>query len=244
MTVVSELLNLNYLVYSSYKTGTQTLVRTLNGNGLVSKHCHALKHIGLEKGEFESLLDQYLTVNNKKLEVVTVFREPLARHASSFFQRYGSKPVRLKLVSSVTETIIYKYSIEQLQEKFLSELRHRTLPRFRESIHEIFQELCVDTHELRFNRETGIGRFETRNVKLHMLRFDTLFADPVRVLGEITGKDMTIMPTNVGEKKWYSSIYSDFKASLVVPSDIAREVYADNRDLLDLFYTEADRPGN
>ena len=77
-----------------------------------------------------------------------------------------------------------------------------------------------------------------------MLRFDTLFADPVRVLGEITGKDMTIMPTNVGEKKWYSSIYSDFKASLVVPSDIAREVYADNRDLLDLFYTEADRPGN
>jgi hypothetical protein len=240
MKFSDELLNLDYLVYSSHKSGTQTLVRTFSEHGLACKHCHYVKGLGIAKGEFESYLDQYLDANSRKLEVITVFREPLERHASSFFQQYGSRPLRFKEVASKSETIIYNYSIKQLQEKYLLELKSGMLAGYRESLHDICRELRVNIRDFLFNHETGIGRFETRNLKLYMLRFDIFFADPARILTEITGKNIEIMPKNVSSRKWYGSIYSDFKASLVVPQDIALDVYAAKRDLLTLFYPEGE----
>ncbi len=44
----------------------------------------------------------------------------MERHVSSFFQWHGSKPLRLKEVENEFETIIFRYTIEKLQEKFMS----------------------------------------------------------------------------------------------------------------------------
>ena len=37
-----ELLGIDYLVYSSHKTATQTVVNTLRNNGFKSIHCHSI----------------------------------------------------------------------------------------------------------------------------------------------------------------------------------------------------------
>ncbi len=108
--IENKLLKLDYLIFSSHKTGTQTLTRTLISNGLKCKHCHNLKQIGLQEGLFQSYLERYQKQNNKKLKVITVFRDPIERHISSFFHFYGTRPLRLKELKNESETILMIYT--------------------------------------------------------------------------------------------------------------------------------------
>ena len=149
MAFANELLNLDYLVYSSHKSGTQTLVHTLKRSGFRCKHCHYLPNIDLKSGDFTGYLESYFQRNKKKLDVITVFREPMERHISSFFQGYGSRPLRLKEVENELETIIYKYTINQLQEKYIKELRSQSLIGFTESMHDMAGRLHEKVTDIR-----------------------------------------------------------------------------------------------
>lgn len=237
MAFANELLNLDYLVYSSHKSGTQTLVSTLNNSGFRCRHCHFLPNIDLKSGDLNAYLENYFQKNNKKLDVITVFREPMERHISSFFQGYGSRPLRLKGVESEIETIIYKYTIDQLQEKYIAELRSHSLIGFRESMHDIATELQIKTNDLIYDNEKKFGIFETKRIRLFFFRFDVLFNDLNGLLAKITQGDIIIKNANMSEGKWYRDIYSKFKASLVIPNDIVVEIYDLKRDLINLFYS-------
>lgn len=239
MKFTSELLSLDYLVYSSHKSGTQTLVNTLKSSGFRCRHCHYLPNIGIKNGDFRLYLESYFQKNNRKLNVITVFREPLQRHISSFFQGYGTKPLRLKEVENEIETIIYKYTINQLQERYISELRSQSLIGFRESVHDIIKELQINTSDLVYNSERRFGIFETQNIRLFMFRFDILFNDLDGLLNEITKNNIVIKNSNISGSKWYRDIYAKFKKSLVIPDDIVLEVYTEKCDLIKLFYPRA-----
>jgi len=237
MVFTNELLNLDYLVYSSHKSGTQTLVSTLNSSGLRCRHCHFLPHINLKTGDFRSYLESYFQKKSRKLGVITVFREPMERHISSFFQGYGTRPLMRREVKNKVETIIYNYTINQLQEKFISELRSRSLIGYPESIHEIIKELQISTNDLVYHNGRRFGIFETQYIRLFMFRFDILFNDLGRLLAEITHKNIVIKNSNMSESKWYRDIYIQFKKSLVIPDDVVLDVYALKRDLIELFYS-------
>ena len=237
MALADELLNLDYLIYSSHKTGTQTLTRTLNSNGFKCRHCHYLPNIDLNNGEFRRYLESYLKKNRKKLNVITMFREPMERHVSSFFQGYGSRPLRLKEVENKHETIIYKYTIKQLQEKYISELRDHSLIGFHESIHDICRELSVRTDNLEYSNTKRFGLFETELIRLFLFRFDILFDNFNHLLTRVTDKNIIITNSNISNQKWYRKIYTEFKASLVIPDDVISEVYNQKQDLINLFYS-------
>jgi hypothetical protein len=232
-----ELLNLDYLVFSSHKTGTQTLTHTLNNSGFKCRHCHFLSNIDLKSGDFRSYLEHYLRKNHKKLNVITVFREPMERHTSSFFQGYGTRPLNLKEVENEFETIIYKHTIKQLQEKYITELRSQSLIGFPESIHAICQELQIDVNDLTYNNKTQFGIFETEYIRLFLFRFDILFNNFAHLLTEITNKNIVQKNANVSADKWYRDIYSEFKESLVISHDYISEVYALKKDLINIFYS-------
>jgi hypothetical protein len=238
MAFANKSLNLDYLIYSSHKSGTQTLVSTLNRNGFRCRHCHFLSNIDIKSGNFLSYLESYFRKNRKKLDVITVFREPMERHISSFFQGYGARPLRLKEVENELETIIYKYTVDQLQEKYISELRSHSLIGFTESMHEIAKELQISTGNLVYNNERRYGIFETQLVRLFFFRFDVLFKNLDSLLAEITRKKMVIKTSNRSESKWYRNIYSRFKRTLVIPDDVVLGVYTLKRDLIEVFYSE------
>ncbi|MCB1866486.1 MAG: hypothetical protein KDG50_13790 [Chromatiales bacterium] len=237
MEFPENLLNLDYLVYSSHKTGTQTLVETLNSSGFRCRHCHVLGNMGLSSGEFRRYLDRYLERNNRKLNVITVFREPVERHVSSFFQGHGSRPLRLNEVKSRFETIIYKHTIEQLQELFVSELRSRSIIGFSESLHELCRECAVDTSDLAFDESRQSGVFETPQMRIYLFRFDLLFSNLTKLLSEITGRTLCIRDSNMSNSKWYRDIYTRFKSSLVIPGNVVSETYGLKGDLIRVFYS-------
>lgn len=231
-----ELLDLDYLVFSSHKSGTQTMQATLNGSGFNCRHCHFLHNFDLKSGDFSQYLKTFLKYNHKKLNVVTVFRDPMERHISSFFQYYGTRPLKRKEVENETETIIYQYTIKQLQEKFISELRDKSLHGFTDSLHTILQELSISANDLIYDQERSFGFYETEIIRLFFFRFDILFSNFEYLVSQMAQTNIAQKNTNISQSKWYFQVYSEFKESLVVPKDIIMEVYNLKHDLISLFY--------
>ncbi|MFB1036816.1 MAG: putative capsular polysaccharide synthesis family protein [Sinobacterium sp.] len=237
MTIEDELLDLDYFVYSSHKTATQSITRTLNHNGLKCRHCHFFKNTGLKSGEFQTYIKNYLQKNKRKLNVITVFREPMERHISSFFQGHGTRPLRLKEVENEFGTIIYRYTIEQLQKQFITELSDKSLIGFPESMHDICHELQISTSELNYDEKRQFGIYETEEIKLHILRFDVLVRNYENILSNLSGMRIEEKMSNLSGLKWYKDIYSEFKSSLTVDHNVISEVYNSKADLINLLHT-------
>lgn len=231
-----ELLNLDYLIYSSHKTATQSLVATMYRNGFKCKHCHYVQNIGIDSGDFKDYVEQYHVKNKKKLNIISVFREPIERHISSFFQGYGTKPIRLKEVADETETIIYNSSTVQLQKKFISELNDNSLIGVRESLYDLSDELKLDITMLRYDDIKNVGLYETEHCLIHLFRFDILVNNMEMLLSEVSGSSIKKYDENISNSKWYAHFYSDFKSSLVIPRTTIANIYHSKQDLIKLFY--------
>lgn len=236
MVFSDELLDLDYLIYSSHKTGTQTLKATLKRNGFRCQHLHGLRNIGLEAGDFSPWLSAYREKHGKPLRVITVFREPVERHISSFFQAHGSRPLRLGEVKHESETIIFRYTIDELHQRFVTELRERTLIGLPDAMDEIASEVSLPLSAFSFDAGPGIGRVNTETLSLTMLRFDQLFASFDRLLAEAVGKPLQQHNVNMGDQKWYSEIYREFKRTVRIPEDVLVDVYKHKKKLIELFY--------
>lgn len=233
---LAELTNLDFFVYSSHKSGTQTLVSSLNASGAKSRHIHTLSNINLPKRSLPFILDNYLLKNNKKLNVITIFRNPFERHISSFFQWHGTRPLRLRQMKDVRETLIFKSSIDKLQEIFLSELKDQSLNGFDDSLHEIFQELEICADDLKYSKHKKYGIYETEKIKIYFLRHDVFFNEFEILLSEICGLKIVQKNKNMSSDKYYKEIYAEFKKSLSAPYEIISRVYDSKADLMRLFY--------
>lgn len=235
--IENKLLKLDYLVFSSHKTGTQTITRTLNSNGFKCKHCHNLKQIGLQEGQLLSYLELYLKQNNRKLHVITVFRDPMERHISSFFHFYGTRPLRLKELKNESETILMRYTIENLQKRFISELQEGSLVGMPEALHTICEELHIDIDQIHYDHGKEIGLYETEYIKLFVFRFDTFFEDFVPKLRDITGGNIKVQKiVNISSEKWYKDIYQEFKKTLKIPPQLIYKIYNTRRDIITVLF--------
>ena len=230
--------DLDYLVYSSHKSGTQTVTATLRRSGYRAVHLHRLSGRGMTAGTgaFESYLDDYCESRRGKLAVISTFRPPMERHISSFFQRHGVGVVREGLTASNEETIIARCSVGELQRMFIEQVATQSLPGYHESLHELCDEIAVTTGDLSFDLERGVGSFETDRIKLTLFRFDQLFGSFPDLLDSAMGRKFSAQLANMNEKQWYKPIQDEFKASLKIPTDVIEGLHATKRDLIELFY--------
>lgn len=235
-------LNLDYFVFSSHKTATQTIINSLKHHNFICQHCHSLydKTMRFEPGGFPDFLEQYYLKNQRKLNIITVFREPIERYVSSFFQWYGDGVVRTKQVQSVADTIINKYSIKELQARLINELISQTHVNagMLESLDQFCSELNIDMSDLHYDTEKQHGLVEMDHCKLFVLRFDTLINENglERILSEVTGQPVTQINANLSSSKWYYKIYTEFKTSFKIPRNKIIHIYESKRALLDVFY--------
>lgn len=242
----TALLGIDYLVYSSHKTATQTLAGTLRANGYGCTHCHSLTNrtVNLKSGELGTFLAWYHRVNGRKLRVITAFREPVQRLVSSFFQWHGEGVLRQGLVDGVAETIIATHSTEDLLEVFIRELRsdppegHARVGRL-ESLDQICAELDVGVGDLDYEPDRGFGVTELPHCTLYVTRFETLAGAGVETfLTEITGTAITRYDANISANKWYADAYRDFRTELRIPGDVLLGIYAARRPIIDLVRPE------
>jgi len=228
----------DFLIYSSHKTGTQTLVATLRASSRTACHLHTLPALGLEAGggQFAALLGEWRRSHGRKQRVISVFRLPLERHISSFFQWHGSGAIRTGLVPSTEATVIARLDLSEQMALFERELRQQTLVGYRDSLTEMAAELGLEWSTLHFSEREGCGRVETSDMEASLFRFDSLFADYPESMAQVVDLPLIPCSTNLSKHKWYSHKYADFKAALRLPANLIRNVYEDKRRLIDVFY--------
>jgi hypothetical protein len=236
------LLDIDCLVYSSHKTATQTVAHTLRLNNYKCIHCHSLggETTRLERGTFAQYLEEYHLCNRRRLNIVTIFREPIERYVSSFFSYYGWGVVRKKSVRDATDTIIHKLTVQELQERFVNDVDSRAWHGLHESIDEICSELNIGITDLNYDVERRYGLVEMDDCRLFIFRFDVLTDGNVKyLLSQVTGRasaEITQKDTNLGSDTWYRDKYAEFKASLKMPQSMIRKIYEARRDMISLLY--------
>lgn len=138
-------MNLNsieFLIYSSHKTSTQSLVSILNINKYKSIHCHHIRNLKVllkpnqqvNKEMFIQALINYKNNNKKKLKIVTIIRNPIDRLISSLFQSYHTDELNYK---KIEDTTINLKNLNELEEFYKESIQNDTLPGGVESIDEL-----------------------------------------------------------------------------------------------------------
>lgn len=236
---IKPLLGIDYLVFSSHKTATQSIKKSLNKTGFVCKHCHHPNNLGLGRGDLRRLAHRYDESNARKLPIITVFREPIARHISSFFQTHGWKPISGKSNVLQEETIIHQLPVDALIERFRSEVSNRRLRGRHEALDMISKGLEIPIEDMHFDPRARIGVSEHDLACLHILRFDQLIGDFAPLLERVCGRPVRQSNKNVTDDKWYNDKYAAFKKALRMTEAEVAGVYEERRPLIDLMYEES-----
>ena len=174
-----DIKNLDYLLYSSHKTGTQSIKNTLIQNGYKSKHIHTLKHLISENLSCvdmshekvkEIFLNKIKDLNKsgKKLKIITCIRDPMDRLLSSFFQSYHSDKVMFNNYLP-HETPVMTLNKGNLINMYRSLIINNKLPGGYESLEELFD--IFNFNELELIEKDNYYCYENEYVEIIVIKF-------------------------------------------------------------------------
>lgn len=160
-------LDSDYFIYSSHKSGTMSLRKMLN-----TGHIHELKNVNYTKESFTDDIIHFKIINNKKLKIITVLREPSKRVISSYFQLHHDREIR-ELKAGIDNTTIINTDTNILIKNIENFIKNKRYPK--ESLYEI-----MDIFHFYFNDisvKDNYAYYENNVIELYILDFDRLIDD-------------------------------------------------------------------
>jgi len=235
--------DLDYLIYSSHKTATQSLLSIFKANEVNSKHCHYIEH--LRRGDKSKIktyaemkkafiddLNEYKKYYNKKINIVSIIRNPIDRLPSSFFQTHHTDEISF-FKKEEQETTVSKNTIEELILIFIDKIKNKKLRGGVESIDEMSHIFQVDIISmLKYNNYYYY--FENELINLFVLDFNKIISDKnLEYLHKCLGLNLTKNSSaNLSSQKIYYEKYKEFKKVLPSIENILKSNY-------NIFYFEA-----
>ena len=215
--------SLDFLVYSSHKTSTQTLRSILNCNNYKSVHCHLIWQLEytlkldhpIKKEQFIQYLHNYKIKNNKKLKILSCIRNPKDRLISSFFQSFHSDEIAFKKIKKNNTTIIVK-SEDELITIYEELIRKKKLCGYCESLDELSTIFNINVLELLKKKENYY--YLNHNLfELYVLDFNCIINNNIslKYLNNILNINLKKLRTNnLSSKKIYYNKYKNVKKKL------------------------------
>jgi len=215
-----ELNDLDFLVYSSHKTSTQTLVTILNKNNYKALHCHVINNLKLNlinpptKETFKQYLIKYKNIKKKKLRIITCIRNPINRLLSSFFQSFSTDEIIIKNINEENTTISIKDEDELciMYEKIINNSK---LPGRVESLDELSIILDINILEKLENKK-DYYYLNNDLFELYVLDFNKIIDKNVlNYLNRILKLDLKILASsNLSKNKNYYNKYQNVKKKI------------------------------
>lgn len=216
--------NLDYLIFSSHKTSTQSLLKILHKNNYKASHMHVLFHLSLLHPEcnkiyklsdlkqiFLEKVKLYVTTNKKKLSIISIVRNPLDRLLSSFFQSYHSDEIDFKHIRP-HETTVSKLNENELYVLYYNNILNGSLPGMVESIDQL--SYVFDTDIIRHLKQiNNYYFFENDYIKLYVLKYkEIISANNISYLNNALNIQMSLNGyANLSEEKLYYNKYKQLK---------------------------------
>ena len=222
--------NLDFLVYSSHKTATQSLLSILSANKYRVIHCHTIINFQLYQKELknksqlelntifiESLI-KYKLKNKKKIKILSVIRNPIERLKSSFFQTYHTDEISYNKKKENNTTISIN-NISDLIHMYNNKIQTQTLPYYSESLDELAFIFDIDIISKLVKRETYNNKyyyFEHDLFELFVIDFTMVIGvDNLVYINKCLGINLHINKTaNLTQNKSYCKKYKEFKNNI------------------------------
>ncbi|NER08179.1 MAG: hypothetical protein F6K17_39370 [Okeania sp. SIO3C4] len=178
----------------------------------------------LDQRTLISLLLLHELENNfsaKSWVIITAVREPIGRNISAYFQNVN---LDLTFPSYSADNVIKDEEVDQAIAAFLDNFDHeRPLTWMDANVKEVFG---VDVFEKAFNPDKGYEIYEQDNVKLLLIRLESLNDCCGSAFNEFLGiEDFKLVPKNQASDKKYHDLYKAFKERISLPESYVREMY-------------------
>ncbi len=157
---------------------------------------------------------------NKKWNLISLVRDPVARNVSDFF--HG-----LQEIVPDCERLYHtgQLSIKEVQDSFLNKFDHHITPKvwFDTQMKTVFK---IDVYARPFPTHKGFEIYEDgKNTRLLLIRLEDINRIARQAMTEFLHiKDFNLIQSNVGAEKQYASLYKDFK-NLPLPETYLAEIY-------------------
>jgi hypothetical protein len=231
-----------FVTYTMGKVGSMTIERALNDRIFYQRsyHIHFLTPPGLRKHqEFNSTSEGYHLAAHfekarkdnpeKRLKVITLVRDPLARDISDLFQNY-----EIYLPEQSSGAIVVQKMLD-----FFNGFDHAYGLSWMEEELGTYLELNVYDHP--FDREKGFSIIREKAFDLLIIRLEDLSRVFAAAMHEFTGVGDWHLPPEVNnaDSKFYASVYADFKKRVVISDELIHLLY--DSPFFRHFYREEDK---
>jgi hypothetical protein len=221
------------LIYTMGKVGSSSLENSIND----AVHLHSLyqnppnpMHWKLRnptkyqkvKSYFRSKLNLLALYSARKIDIVTVVRDPMQRNISMYFQTLpfwlaqGFSEPRIKPIIDSREEgfdVIIDGFNKVFNHEYASLWFDKEIKRFSK----------IDVLNQQFDKTLGYKTYKNGKYNLLTIRVDILNKCE-NVIGEFFNLNVSIKNTNSGENKWYAEAYKRFKSEYVAPPKIVESV--------------------
>lgn len=224
------------LVLTPRKVGTTSVARSL-----LQASVHAIQTDRLIPGNWtnENVADKEelirLFCNGKKIRVISLIRDPIARALSDYF--YGLDVEGYARAYLPVRPDIFQGVKDFMEEEIQTGSSGAVFEWFDREIRGSFD---IDIWQHDFDKEKGYSIICKDNVELLLIKMERL-NDCQSVIGEFAGaKEFRLAKENAGSERLYHFAYNEFKKAFQVPQHILDFYYKENK-AMDYFYTEEEK---
>lgn len=216
------------LVYQSGKVGSRTIYDNLLEKNIPAVHLHLMDN-------HKEILSVYKKImKDKKIKVISLVREPVAKRIAMFFEM-----LEMNLEINLDTNISFENIILQDLEKSISDGKGTQFSWFKNEFEEA---LGIDVYRYPFDKEKGYTVINSESADVLLMKTEKL-SNLESVIADFLGiEEFSMKNCNVGDKKAYKYLYNEIKAELKIPKHIF-DFYYEGNIYMDHFYTEQEKQG-
>jgi hypothetical protein len=215
--------SLDFLVYSSHKTSTQSLISILRSNNYKAVHCHSINNLYhtlklnhlVKKEQYIQYLLNYKIKNNKKIKIISCIRNIKDRLISSFFQSFHTDEINFRNIKENDTTVIVK-SEDELITMYEELIKKKDLPGNFESLDEISNIHNINVLEL-LKKKEDYYYLDHNLFELYVLDFNCVINETINLkyLNNILNIDLKVAKSsNLSKNKSYYNKYKNIKKKI------------------------------
>lgn len=241
------------LAYQMGKVGSSTIRRSLNAlnRDIYIYHLHYMSGIdnmiGQCKRQYLPLQDHILasiyckrmvekTLNGRKIDVITLVRDPIAKNISQFFQSVEVAYPELDYHNKV-HSMDLGVLVKELRDFYLDKFLHDD-PLIWFDI-ELKQFLKIDVYESPFPYNKGYDIYENDIARVLLIRLEDLNECAPEAMDQFLGiKEFRLVNENVSKDKEYAEIYKVLRENVDLPDSYIEKMYSSK--LAKHFYTHSE----
>lgn len=234
------------LLYAMPKTGTQAMKASLLDAGIEHTYIHFLnletslsnqfgKYFNEKINSISTILENYEDIKlsyldylkNKKIKIITVVREPVARSFSMMFQ--GIQNWGIGRLAEGKKSIC----LADVAEEYIQESQSSTFDWFDEEIRRVFG---IDIYQYPFNAELGYQIIKEGNVEIFVYKLEKSREIEVALRKFLGNEAFSLFRKHESAKEPHRFVYEELKKNFYVSEDVLEGIYKDER--MKHFYSE------